>query len=255
MFSEERQRKIAELLKEKSSLRVTALAEKFNVSESTIRRDLQEMEERGVLTRTHGGAVGIQRTNFELSFKQKESEGRQEKVVIGQFAAEMIKDGDTVILDAGTTTLEIARHIKAERLTVITNSIDIAAILSNNENVELIVTGGSMRTTTRAMVGHITEYILKNFRVDIAFIGANGISVDEGVTTPNFTEAQTKKSMMNVANKVIVVADSTKFNKVCFSVVSSVRSISSIITSGEVDAEVIKSFEEAGVEIIQCKAD
>ncbi|OPJ62911.1 DeoR/GlpR family DNA-binding transcription regulator [Clostridium oryzae] len=255
MFSEERQQKISELLKEKSSLRVNALAEIFNVSESTIRRDLQEMEERGLLTRTHGGAVGIQGTNFEPSFREKEAEGREEKINIGRIAASMIKDGDTIILDSGTTTLEIAKHIQAERITVITNSIDIAAVLSNNENIELVVTGGSMRATTRAMVGHITEYVLKNFRVDIAFIGANGISIEEGITTPNFAEAQTKKAMMNVANKVIIVADGSKFNKVCFSVISPTRAVSSIITSGAVEEDIIKSFEEAGVEILLKEMD
>jgi DeoR family fructose operon transcriptional repressor len=253
MFSEERQQKISELLKEKSSLRVIELAEIFNVSESTIRRDLQEMEEKGLLTRTHGGAVGIQGTSFEPSFKEKSIEEREQKVVIAKIANSMIEDGDTIILDSGTTTLEIAKHIQANKVTVITNSIDIAEVLSGNEKVDLIVTGGSMRVTTRAMVGHITENILKNFRVDKAFIGANGISIEEGITTPNFTEAQTKKAMMHVANKVIIAADSSKFNKVCFSVISPIRAVSSIITSGDLDKEVLKDFEDAGVEIIYDK--
>ncbi|MBC2579437.1 DeoR/GlpR transcriptional regulator [Clostridium sp. DJ247] len=250
MFSEERQQKISELLKEKSSLKVSALAEIFNISESTIRRDLQEMEQKGLLTRTHGGAVSVQGTSFEPSFKQKEIEEHEQKVAIAKIATSMIKDGDTIILDSGTTTLEIAKHIQVNQVTVITNSIDIAAVLSNNDKVDLIVTGGSMRTTTRAMVGHITENTLKNFRVDKAFIGANGVSIEEGITTPNFTEAQTKRAMMNVANKVIIVADNSKFNKVCFSVISPIRVVSSIITSEELDKEILKDFENAGVEII-----
>jgi DeoR family fructose operon transcriptional repressor len=112
MFSEERQQNISELLKERSSLRVIALAEIFNVSESTIRRDLQEMEEKGLLTRTHGGAVCIQGTSFEPSFKEKEIEEREQKISIAKIAASMIKDGDTIILDSGTTTLEIAKYIQ-----------------------------------------------------------------------------------------------------------------------------------------------
>lgn len=250
MFSEERQQKISELLKEKSSLKVSALAEIFKVSESTIRRDLQEMEEKGLLTRTHGGAVSVQGTSFEPSFKEKEIEEREQKVAIAKIASSMIEDGDTIILDSGTTTLEIAKRIQANKVTVITNSIDIAEVLSGNEKVDLIVTGGSMRVTTRAMVGHITENVLKNFRVDKAFIGANGISIEEGITTPNFTEAQTKKAMMNVANKVIIAADSSKFNKVSFSVISPIRAVSSIITSGDLDKEILRDFEDAGVEII-----
>jgi DeoR family fructose operon transcriptional repressor len=250
MFSEERQQNISELLKERSSLRVIALAEIFNVSESTIRRDLQEMEEKGLLTRTHGGAVCIQGTSFEPSFKEKEIEEREQKISIAKIAASMIKDGDTIILDSGTTTLEIAKYIQANKVTIITNSIDIAAVLSNNNKIDVIVTGGNMRVTTRAMVGHITESILKNFRVDKAFIGANGISIEEGITTPNFTEAQTKKAMMNVANKVIIAADSSKFNKVCFSVISPIRAVSLIITSGDLDKQILKEFGDAGVEII-----
>ncbi|MBA5851571.1 DeoR/GlpR transcriptional regulator [Clostridium sp. cel8] len=250
MFAEERQKKISQLLKEQSSLKVTTLTKLFNVSESTIRRDLQEMDKKGLLTRTHGGAVSLQSTSFEPSFKEKEIEGQNEKVIIGKIAASMIKDGDTILLDSGTTTLQIAKHITAHKVTVITNSIDISAILSNSENIDLIVTGGSMRFTTRAMVGPITESILKNFRVDKAFIGANGISIKEGITTPNFIEAQTKKVMMNVSNKVIVVADSSKFNKVCFSIISPLKSVSSIITSGDLNEETLKEFEYAGVEII-----
>ncbi|WP_416176157.1 DeoR/GlpR family DNA-binding transcription regulator [Clostridium sp.] len=255
MFAEERQNKILKLLKEQGSLKVVTLTELFNVSESTIRRDLQEMDEKGLLSRTHGGAVSLQSTSFEPSFKEKEIEGHDEKVAIAKLAASMIKDGDTILLDSGTTTLEIAKHITAHKVTVITNSIDISSVLSNNENIDLIVTGGSMRFTTRAMVGPITENVLKNFRVDKAFIGTNGISIEEGITTPNFIEAQTKKTMMNVSNNVIVVADSSKFNKVSFSIISPLKSISSIITSGDLDGETLKNFEDAGVEIIYTNKD
>lgn len=251
MFSEERQQKIIEMLNEKSSLRVAELAEIFNISESTIRRDLQDMEEKGMLTRTHGGAVGINRTSFEPSFKEKETEKHDEKSSIGIIAASMIEDGDTIILDSGTTTLEIAKHIEAKDITVITNSIDIASELSNKDNIELIVAGGSLRQNTRAMVGHITESVFKNFRVDKAFVGANGISMEEGITTPNFNEAQTKKAMINVANKVIIVADSTKFNKVCFSVICPLRAVSAIITSSDLDENIIKEYEDSGVEILK----
>lgn len=251
MFAEERQENIAEILKNKSSIKVNELASIFNVSESTIRRDLQEMEERGLLTRTHGGAVGVKKTNFEPSFKEKEVKELNQKSMIGKTAAAMIEDGDTIILDSGTTTLEIAKNIKAKNLTVITNSIDIAAVLSKEENIEIIVTGGTLRLTTRAMVGHIAENVLKNFRVDKAFIGANGISIEEGITTPNYTEAQVKKSMLNVANKVIVASDSTKFNQVSFSVICPIRAVTSIVTSNDLEENVIKEYEDVGVEIIK----
>lgn len=250
MFSEERQQKISEMLQGKSSLKVNELATIFEVSESTIRRDLTEMEDDGLLSRIHGGAVCFNRTSFEPSFKDKEDEKKFEKNLVGKKAASMIENGDTLILDSGTTTLEIAKNITASGIIVITNSIDIAAILSDKENIELIVTGGTLRVTTRAMVGNIAEKNLQNFRVDKAFIGANGISISDGITTPNLIEAQTKKAMMSVADKVIIVADSSKFNKVSFAVICPIKHVSSIITSSDLNKEIQKEYENYGVEII-----
>ena len=250
MFSEERQQKISEMLQGKSSLKVNELSIIFEVSESTIRRDLTEMEDNGLLSRIHGGAVCFNRTSFEPSFKEKEDEMKIEKSSVGKKAASMIETGDTIILDSGTTTLEIAKNITASGITVITNSIDIADILSNKESIELIVTGGTLRVTTRAMVGSITEKNLQNFRVDKAFIGANGISISDGITTPNFIEAQTKKAMIAVADKVIIVADSSKFNKVSFAVICPIKHVSSIITSFDLNKEIQNEYENSGVEII-----
>lgn len=251
MFAEERQDIIMEKLNKSNSLKVIELAEELNVSESTVRRDLQDMEQKGMLTRTHGGAVIKSGTSFEPSFEEKETERRAEKVEIGNIAASMIEDGDTIILDSGTTSLEVARHITSKNIIVITNSIDIAYELSLKDNIEVVATGGSIRQNTRAMVGHITERALSNFRVDKAFIGANGISVENGITTPNFTEAQTKRAMINVANKVIICADSSKFNKVCFSVICPISAVSAIVTSGDSDENTIKEYKDSGVEILK----
>lgn len=250
MFSEERCMKIVEILQEKTSIKVNELAEFFNVSESTIRRDLKEMEENGLISRTHGGAVGITNTKFEPTYREKEDARHDEKEMIGKLAAGMIEDGNTIILDSGTTTLEVAKHITAKNIIVLTNSIDIAYILSDKEDIEVIVTGGSLRQTTRAMVGNITEKILNQFKVDIAFIGANGITLRDGITTPNNVEAQAKRVMMDAAQKVIVVADSTKFNNVYFSVISPISRVFSIITSSDINRDIKREFEGAGVEIV-----
>jgi DeoR family fructose operon transcriptional repressor len=251
MFAEERQQKILDILNSKSSIKVMDIAELLNVSESTIRRDLQELEEKNLLMRTHGGAVGIDnRTNFEPSFIDKQDEKIDQKISIAEVASMMIEDGDTIILDSGTTTLEIAKRIRSRNITVITNSIDIASELSNKEGIEIIVTGGSLRLNTRAMVGHLTEAVIKNFRVDKAFVGANGISIEDGVTTPNFIEAQTKKTMINYASKVIIVADSTKFNNVSFSIICPIKAVSMIITSRDIEQDIIKEYSEVGVDIV-----
>ncbi|URZ18283.1 DeoR/GlpR family DNA-binding transcription regulator [Clostridium felsineum] len=252
MFAEERQKEIKAILDKEGSIKVNEISNYFNVSEATIRRDLKEMEERRILTRTHGGAVPIDITNFEPSFTDKKDERQVEKLAIAKYAAKMIKNGDTIILDSGTTTLEIAKNIEAEDITVITNSIDIASELLNRKekNIELIVAGGILRANTRAMVGKLCEDILKNFRVDKVFIGANGITPIEGITTPNFTEAQTKKAMIDSANKVIVVADSSKFEKISFSVICKSEAVTQIVTSGELSSEEINEFNKIGVEVI-----
>ena len=152
MFAEERHEIINNLLAEGGSVKVTELSEQLNVSEATIRRDLQEMEEKKLLKRTHGGAIRIEDTNFEPTFVDKKNKKHEEKVAIGKYAAKLINDGDTIIVDSGTTTLEIARNITAKNVTVITNSIDIAAELSNKEDIELIVTGGPDRAPRRSVI-------------------------------------------------------------------------------------------------------
>lgn len=250
MFALERQNKIEGVLKQKSSIKVNELAAMFDVSESTIRRDLHEMEDRGLIRRTHGGAMDSTSTSFEPSFKDKQDERHDDKALIGEAAAAMVEDGDTIILDTGTTTMEIAKRLTAKNLTVITNSIDIAMELSHKESIEIILTGGSLRCTTRAMVGSITEKVISNFRVDKAFIGTNGISIKDGVTTPNFTEAQIKRAMINIAKKVIIVADSSKFNKVCFSLISPISCVSSIVTAGALDNELIKEYKDHEIDVI-----
>ncbi|MBO1264435.1 DeoR/GlpR transcriptional regulator [Proteiniclasticum sp. SCR006] len=251
MFAEERQRKIIEMMEESSSLKVAELAAHFDVSESTIRRDLQELEEHQILKRTHGGAVSIQKRGFEPTFKEKKEEFSHEKKRIGELAAELVEDGYSVILDTGTTTLEIAKRIRNKKITVITNSLDIAEELSEVENIELIMTGGTLRGNTRAMVGYLTENTLKNFRADIAFIGANGITGKDGATTPNHVEAMTKRAMIASANRVYLVADTSKFGNVSFAVITPVNQITGIITAGEMNEETALVEKNKEIEIVK----
>jgi DeoR family fructose operon transcriptional repressor len=250
MFAEERHDKIMNMLNEDGHVKVTDISKFLNVSEATIRRDLQDMEEKKLLKRTHGGAIKLDITNFEPTFLDKKNKKHDEKVAIAKYAAKLINDDDTIILDSGTTTLEIAKKITAKNITVITNSIDIAAELSNKENLQLIVTGGSLRFSTRAMVGNTTVNVFKEFKVNKAFIGANGVSLEDGITTPNYIEAQTKRAMMKASNKVIVVADSSKFQDICFSVICQAAEVDSIITSGDISEEVVDKYKKEGVKIV-----
>ena len=251
MFAEERQRNIIEMMEKSASLKVADLAEYFNVSESTIRRDLKELEEKKILKRTHGGAVSFQKRGFEPSFKEKKEEYSSEKEKIGELAADMVEDGYSVILDTGTTTLEIAKKIRNKNITVITNSLDIAEELSEMDNIELIMTGGTLRGNTRAMVGYLTETTLRNFRADIAFIGANGITLEDGATTPNHVEAMTKRAMISSAHKVYVVSDTSKFGKVSFAVITPILKVTGIIVAGEINEEVIAIEKKNEIEVIR----
>jgi len=253
MFAEERKLKILDSLNKDGKVKVCDLSKFYEVSEVTIRRDLQELEEAELIKRVHGGAVLNDNTKFEPTFSEKIDKFYEEKESVGKLAASMILDGDTIVLDAGTTTLKIVRYITAKDITVLTNSVDIAFELSKKQNVEVILTGGTLRWETRALVGPVADNTFKNFKVDKAFIGVNGICIINGLTTPNIIEATTKKEMIKIAKKIIVVCDHTKFNRVSFAKIVDVDSIDLIITDNGVDAESIEEFEKKEIKIIKAK--
>lgn len=250
MFAEERKARIVELVQTYKRIKVNELTEKFRVSESTIRRDLQELEAMGLIKRTHGGAVSVQNTGFEPSFKEKEDAYHKEKEYIGELASKFIEDGDTIILDSGTTTLEIAKRLKGKKVTVLTNSVTIPMELAKSNSVELIVTGGYIRWNTLSMVGPIANAVIKEFRVDKAFIGANGVTIEDGITTPDINEASTKRAMIEVAKEVYLVVDHSKFNKVSFSHIADIKNVDCIITDKEVDKRLIKKYKQLGIELL-----
>lgn len=173
-----------------------------------------------------------------------------EKTHIAQIAVGQIKDNDTIFLDSGTTTLKIAERLKAKNITVLTNSLPIALELSKKEDINLILTGGQVRWKTHALVGPLTEDFIKNFRVDKAFIGTNGISIEKGLSTPNVVEAYTKRAMIEIAKEVIVVADHTKFDRDFFVTIAPVSKIDFIITDVKVEKLIIDKFYEAGIGVI-----
>ncbi|WAM33775.1 DeoR/GlpR family DNA-binding transcription regulator [Caldicellulosiruptor morganii] len=249
MFAEERKSRIAQMIKEGKSVKVNELAKMFGVSESTIRRDLNELESLGIVRRTHGGAVNSFATSFELSFSEKEDRFAKEKEYIGRIAARYIKDGDTVILDSGTTTQYIARNITAKNVVIITNSVNIANELSSREDIEVIVTGGVIRSKTKALVGDIAQNTLKQFRCDKAFVAANAVSAQFGVTTPTHVEAAVKRTMIESAKEVFLVADSSKFGQVAFALICPVGRLDYIITD-RMDEKQKEEFKALGVEVI-----
>lgn len=255
MFGEERRIKIADIISKDKSITVSELSEMFNVSESTIRRDLHALEEKGFIQRTHGGAILSSHTHYEPAFFEKEDYELASKQKIGRIAASMIEEGDSIILDAGTTTLEIAKNLGNIRLTVVTNSPLIAIELSKHENIELIVTGGIERWKTKALVGPIAEMVIKQFKVDKAFIGANAVSYENGLMTPDIIEANTKKAMIEVASEVYAVIDHTKFGKKSFVKFADIKDITAIITDDEIDYETVRKYEQANIDIVSFGKD
>ncbi|MDV3426426.1 MAG: DeoR/GlpR family DNA-binding transcription regulator [Bacillota bacterium] len=253
MFSHERKSDILDRISQDGKVLVGDLAEIYKVSEATVRRDIRELEEKGLLTRTFGGAVPLDYKRFEPSFKENAERYLEEKKSIGRYAASLIQDEDTILLDAGTTTLELAKNLKAKNTTVLTNSIDILLELGMREDTEVFIIGGSFRRNTRALVSPSSADFLKNFRVDKAFMGANCISLKNGFTTPNQTEAITKKAMIDISSNVYVLCDHSKFNKTTFSRICALDQIDAIITDENIEKNILLQYKEADVEILISK--
>lgn len=236
MFAQERKNLILSHLETQQRVTVTELAGLLSSSESTIRRDLQELEEQGMLQRTHGGAVLTDTASHEPTWQERDVTNADAKVKIGELASKLVREGDTVLLDSGTTTVHIARRLRGRNVTVVTNSVAIASELSTSELVHLVMLGGDLRPTTGALVGPFTEQMLHQLHVDILFLGANGLH-SGGVTTPNAVEAATKRAMVRAANSVVVAADLSKIGQINFVDVCSWQDVDMLVMDGAIDDE------------------
>lgn len=251
MLKVERQRKLSRFIGEKKRATVAELSELFGVSEATIRRDLEELDERGVIRRAHGGAVVVERASPEPPIIQRMTENEEEKRRIGRAAAELIRDGETVFLGSGTTTLEVARNlVDRDNLTVITNALNIANLFAGNFNVTVIVVGGLLRHSELSMIGYITEQTLKELHADKVIMGIRAIDVQAGLTNEYLPETMTDRAIINFSSEVILVADHTKFGKVSTALVAPVTSVNKIITDSDAPAEIIDEIKGLGVEVI-----
>ncbi|MCE5286227.1 MAG: DeoR/GlpR family DNA-binding transcription regulator [Pelosinus sp.] len=241
MFAEERHKRILELIKNGKPVKVIELSEMFDVSESTIRRDLQDLDQAGLLQRTHGGAVSSE-IGMELSFGDREVQLLEEKRLMAEVAAGLVEDGETVLLDAGTTTLEIAKALRTKKITVATNSMEIVRVFMDSADVEVLVLGGMLRKNIHSLVGPITESIVKRFYFDKVFLAANAVDIEFGATTQNMMEAQTKQTMLTVGKAVYLVTDHSKFGKRCFARICALEDIKGIITDNTIDEELLTTL-------------
>lgn len=248
----ERHNRIRKIVEQKGLVTTVELSNEFDVSESTIRRDLEELDELGWIQRTHGGAVRIERATKEPPILQRISEGRDEKIRIGAAAANLIKDGETIFLGSGTTVLEIARQLPFDiHLTVITNSLPVINELVNHPNIELIVIGGMLRQTELSMVGHIAEHDVGEFRADKVFMGMRAVDARHGFTNDYLPETMTDRAILSIAPQVIVVADHTKFGKVSSVLVGQITIADVIITDDFGPTDYLNELTEIGIQVMK----
>jgi DeoR family transcriptional regulator of aga operon len=240
---------ILEELSRNGSVSVASLADRLDVSLATVRRDLQLLEEQRLVSRVHGGAVA-RGVLYELPLRYKAARHQEEKRRIAEAAAELVGDGATVGLTGGTTTTEVARML-AERagLTVVTNALNIASELAVRANLKLLVPGGVARPESYELVGPIAEATLGGLNLDIVFLGVDGISAESGCTTHHEVEAFTNRVLMRRAQRVVVVADSSKLGRIAFARICSIDEIDGLLTDADASAEQVAGLEAAGVSI------
>jgi DeoR family transcriptional regulator of aga operon len=240
---------ILDRLGDDGSVDVDRLAGALAVSPSTVRRDLRALEERGLLERTHGGAVGPSRA-FELPLRVRGGQRRPEKLLIARAAAAMVGDGATIGLTGGSTTTEVARQlVDVERLTVVTNAINIAAELAIRPNLRLIVTGGVVRGTSYELVGPLAERGLEGLRVETVFVGVDGVSLEAGFTTFEDVEAQTNLALITRAARVVVVADGSKIGRVTLARICEPSAVHELVTDASADPAVLDALRAAGLRV------
>ena len=250
LMIEERRRRIRELLRAEGRVRVEALAARFGISMVTIRADLSILESAGALTRTHGGALSLPEADQSLDVKQLQH--RAEKQRIAAAAAGLIRDGETIILDSGTTTAEIARHIRTldlKSINVITNALNIAALLIDVPSVRLIVPGGILRRESNSLSGPMAESTLATLRANRLYLGADGVDPQIGVMTPHLAEAELNAKMIGISQQVVVVADSSKFARRNISLIARVEQLHMLITDRAAPQDAIEQLCQCGVEV------
>ncbi len=250
MTKEERHAIILESLKLHNSVLVTDLADKLNVSSVTIRKDLTELEKEKKLYRNHGSAILIDPYINNRNVLEKEKLYVEEKKRIGECAAQLISPKDSILIASGTTVHALAHAIKLQdRLTVITASLEVATILSQNQNIDIIVLGGSMRHSSLSVIGKYAEQMLADFYCSKLFIGVDGIDLDFGITTTNMTEASLNRVMIQTAQKTIVLADSSKFGRRGFSKIADIEEIDHIITDSNINPKDAQRIEDLGIKL------
>lgn len=254
MLQKRRQTEIIQILQRNKEIRISEVSKLFGVSQNTIRRDLKQLEKMGLVKKVYGGAVINEKLPTpDLPYRIRETSMIEEKREIGLIASKLIQNGESIILDLGTTTLEIAKNLYEKAyLTVITNNFSIVEELKTYPHIQVIVAGGEYRETAKGCVGYYTEeFFSKIYQVDKTFLSCGGITPEGGVMNANHYELKTKREMIRAGREVYVVATSDKIGKTSFAPVCSLSEIDAIITDKNIPEEKIQTFQKLGVRIIR----
>ncbi|WP_168123901.1 DeoR/GlpR family DNA-binding transcription regulator [Paenibacillus sp. HB172176] len=248
MLAAERKLRIVDYIRQHRMASILTLAQEFQVHEATIRRDLAELERDGQLKRTHGGAMIEQWTHDEPSFNERTSHNPDQKQRIGQMAASLVKDGDHIIIDSGTTTQHIARNlVHRTDITVVTNDMNVAAELRDAPRVKVILTGGELYPSSYMLNGMFTDEVLRTLHVNKAFIGIPALHPQHGLMHPEAALVPAKQGMIRAANEIIVVADDSKLGKLSLHTVAPNQAIHQLITGAEASQQQLQTFRDSGI--------
>jgi len=250
LLNEERRREILEVLHRDGRVLVKDLARRFRISQITIRKDLEFLDGQGVIQRTHGGALPVQGgALLDPTLREKEKLHRKQKIQIAQAAARLVEEGQSVLLDSGTTTTAIARALKdMAQLTVITNALNIAAELAGT-HIEVILTGGMLRKNSFSLVGPLAERNLRQLSADVLFLGVDGFDTKAGLFTPNLLESEVNRAMVEVSRRTIAVCDSSKFGRRSLCNIMPVTAVQEVITDKQIPKDDLEALKEAGVKV------
>jgi DeoR family transcriptional regulator, fructose operon transcriptional repressor len=250
VYTEERRQEIALVVRQDGRGDVAELADRFEVTPETIRRDLTDLERHGILRRVHGGAIPIERFRAEPAIAEKTEAMAKEKTRIASAALAFVPDHGTVLLDAGTTTLALAQVFPDRELTVFTNAMQVGLALTPRRSLQLYLIGGRVRGRTLADVDDWAMQQLADLRVDVAFMGTNGLTVARGLSTPNPAEAAVKREMCRVAQQVVVLADHTKVGEEDAIRFASIEAVDALVTDAGLSQAHRQALEDVGVEVV-----
>ncbi|MDQ0889494.1 DeoR/GlpR family transcriptional regulator of sugar metabolism [Paenibacillus sp. V4I9] len=257
MIAIHRRTKIKEILFQERSVKVADLVKEFNVSEETIRRDLNQLEQEGIIQKNYGGAILIEELQNNSQnippVEQRRFQFHEEKDAIGKMAASLVEGNQIVILDAGSTTWCVARHLRnVPKLMVVTNGTDVAEESSQNEDASVFVIGGKLIKKSMSLVGPQAELELQKYNADFSFLGASGISMRKGFTSSDLYEAEVKRAMISAGQKIVIVADHSKFERQGLVSFSSFQDVDILVTSDLVEPSILDDIRQCGVQVIVC---